>query len=147
MSHYHACVWIDHREAKIFGIGIDEADEATTPNAHATHHIHRKADHVGLGKAPLDHAFLKEIAEKLEPAQAILLTGPGQAKTELADYLKQHFPAIAARVWGIERSTIPLTANSSPPPASISAPPTACTPEVRGRTDWRLCHCCRSTGL
>ncbi len=102
MSHYHACVWIDHREAKIFGIVIDEADEATTPNAHATHLIHRKADHVGLGKAPLDHAFLKEIAEKLEPAQAILLTGPGQAKTELADYLKQHFPAIAARVWGIE---------------------------------------------
>ena len=21
MTHFHACVWLDHREAKIFGVG------------------------------------------------------------------------------------------------------------------------------
>ena len=110
MSHYHACVWIDHREAKIFGIGIEDINETVTSNTHDTHHIHRKADHVRLGKAPLDHAFLKEIADRLEPAKAILIAGPSQAKTELADYLKQHFPAISARVWGVEPMDHPTDA-------------------------------------
>ena len=110
MTHYHACVWIDHREARIFGIGLDEADSAVTANAHATHHIHRKANQVGMGTDKLDHAFLAEVAEKLEPVQAILIAGPGQAKHELAAYLEAHAPILAKRVWGIEAMDHPTDA-------------------------------------
>ena len=102
MTHYHACVWIDHREARIFGVGLEEADSAVAANLHATHHIHRKANQVGLGTETLDHEFLAEVAALLQPVQAILIAGPGKAKHELAAYLEEHAPATAKRVWGIE---------------------------------------------
>lgn len=102
MSHFHGCVWIDHREAKVFGIGATETDEEVIHD-HVTHkHIHRKADHVGMGKEPLDHGYLKEVAEALAPFKAIVIAGPGNARTELAGYLNEYHPALAKRVWGIE---------------------------------------------
>ena len=102
MSHYHACVWIDHHEAKVFGISPLEADKEVVIDDHPRQHIHRKADHVSMGKAPLDAAFLAEVATVLEPARAILIVGPGMARSELAGYLNVHHPAIAKRVWGVE---------------------------------------------
>lgn len=102
MAHYHGCVWIDHREARIFGIGQGEADSKVIHDAAAPHHIHRKADHVGLGKVPIDAAFLNEVAAGLDSFKAIAIFGPGAARTELAGYLAEHHPAVAKRVWGIE---------------------------------------------
>jgi stalled ribosome rescue protein Dom34 len=99
---YHACVWIDHRQAKVFGISPDEVNKTTVGARHQTHHIHRKADHVGLGKEPMSPDFLAEIAEALQQAKAILIAGPGTARTELAGYLHEHYPALARRVWGVE---------------------------------------------
>lgn len=102
MNHYHACVWIDHQQAKVFGIGADDADVAAIKSDAPHHHIHARADHVGKGHKPISQAFLGEVAEALKPAKAILITGPGLARTELAGYLNEHFPAIAKRVWGVE---------------------------------------------
>lgn len=102
MTHYHGCVWIDHREARVFGIGQTEADEQVVHDHAAPHHIHRKADHIGLGKTPIDAEFLGEVAKALSPYKAIAIFGPGNARTELAGYLAEHHPAIAKRVWGIE---------------------------------------------
>lgn len=102
MTHYHGCVWIDHREAKIIGINETASDEEIV-KGHADHkHIHRKADHVHQGKTGPDHEFLKQVATELEPFKAILIVGPGNARTELAGYLTEHFPAVAKKVWGIE---------------------------------------------
>ncbi|MDR3475469.1 MAG: translational machinery protein [Devosia sp.] len=102
MTHYHVCVWIDHREARIFGVGLEETDSEVAANVHAAHHIHRKANQVGLGTDVLDHGFLAEVAALLEPAKAILIAGPGKAKTELASYLNEHLPDVAKNVWGVE---------------------------------------------
>jgi stalled ribosome rescue protein Dom34 len=102
MSHAHVCVWIDHREAKVFGIGLEGADEERVVEPGPHHHIHRKADHVGKGKAPPDHGFFDAVAETLASARAILIAGPGQARDELAAYLNLHHPAVARRVWGVE---------------------------------------------
>jgi stalled ribosome rescue protein Dom34 len=102
MTHFHGCVWIDHREARIFGIGQDSDDTQVIEDSAAPHHIHRKADHVGLGKMPIDAAFLGEVAAALNQYKAIAIFGPGTARTELAGYLAEHHPAIAKRVWGIE---------------------------------------------
>lgn len=102
MTHYHALVWIDHREAKIFGIGLEESDLSKIDDHAPRHHIHRKADHVGLGTMPMDIHFLHDVAKALEPAQAILIAGPGRAKTDLASFLTEHYPAVGNHVRHIE---------------------------------------------
>jgi stalled ribosome rescue protein Dom34 len=101
-TYVNVCVWIDHREAKIFGIGLDSADESLVRESGPHHHIHRKADHVGEGKALPDAAFLGAVAGAIAHAQALLLAGPGTAKTELAAYLKHRHPELARRIWGVE---------------------------------------------
>jgi stalled ribosome rescue protein Dom34 len=102
MTHYHACVWIDHRQAKIFGVGEIGADEHIVTDTTSPAHIHRKADHVDLGKAGADPKFFGEVAGLLQPYKAILIAGPGTARSEFAGYLTEHDPKLAKRVWGIE---------------------------------------------
>jgi hypothetical protein len=97
----HHCVWIDHRQAKVFALSADSAETTVFTAAHGDEHLHRKADHVGLGKLDIDHAMLEKVAGALRQSRAILLTGPGQARTLLAGYLNEHHPAIAARIWDI----------------------------------------------
>ena len=41
-------------------------------------------------------------AELLQPYNAIVIVGPGTARTEFAGYLSEHQPKLAKRVWGIE---------------------------------------------
>jgi len=102
IPHAHVCVWIDHREAKVFGIGLDAADESVVREPGPHHHIHRKADQIGEGKAPPDEVFLGAVATAIGGAHALLLAGPGTAKTELAGYLKRHHPELADRIRGVE---------------------------------------------
>lgn len=102
MPRSHGCIWIDHREAKIFGIGKTEADEVVVRDHHAPKHIHRKADHIHEGKLQPDHSFFDEIAGMLGPFKAILVIGPGTARSELVGYLTEHYPLISKRIWGIE---------------------------------------------
>lgn len=96
---YHAAVWVDHQQAKVFHLTAHEVEKDAVHNDAPAHHIHRKADHARLGKTPLEPAFMKEIAELLAGAQAILLAGPGLARTELMAFLKASYPAIADNVW------------------------------------------------
>ena len=102
MTHYHACVWLDHREAKIFAVSAKDAEGTVMHDTHAPKHLHRRADHVHLGKAKPDHAFFDAIAKDLHDFKAILIAGPGQARTELAGYLNDHYPLLAKNIWGIE---------------------------------------------
>ena len=102
MTHYHACVWLDHREARIFGLNESDFDETDIRDTHSPHHIHRKADHLGMGKSGVPTEFFAAIVEALRPYKAILITGPGTAKNEFAGYLVQHEAKLRARIWGIE---------------------------------------------
>ena len=101
MKH-NFCVWIDHNEARIFGITSNAVDKGAIEDGRPKHHIHRKADHVELGKEAMSPQFLGEVAEALQPAKAILIGGPGKARTELAGYLNDKHPALAKRIWAIE---------------------------------------------
>jgi hypothetical protein len=100
---YHVCVWIDHREARVYLLlGHDDSEITKIFSESPVYHIHRKADHVGLGTLPTDPDFLADVAKALAPARAILICGPGKARTELAGYLNDHAPALGRRVWAIE---------------------------------------------
>ena len=99
---YHVCVWIDHAEARIYEINRDFEAPKVVSDHSPIHHIHRKADHVGMGTVPASPDYLAEVAKALAAAKAILICGPGKARTELAGYLNEHAPTVAKRVWGIE---------------------------------------------
>jgi stalled ribosome rescue protein Dom34 len=102
MTHYHALVWIDHQEARIFGIGPEESDKTAISDHAPRHHIHGRENHSGRAAMAIDSGFYREVAEGLKAARAIMIAGPGRAKTELAGYLAEHYPAIAKRIWRIE---------------------------------------------
>lgn len=99
--HFHAVVWLDHREARIFEFGGGDVRFQRIRSENAGH-IHHKAGSIGSGHAPADADYLAAIAKALAPAREILLTGPANAKTELSRWLDQHAPDIAERVLGVE---------------------------------------------
>jgi stalled ribosome rescue protein Dom34 len=101
-DHYHAIVWIDHQQAKIFKFDATQIDSTVVRSSHPHQHIHHKANSGDSGHAPVDAAFLKQVAENFSNAGTILITGPANAKSELTTYLAEHQPAVAARIAGVE---------------------------------------------
>lgn len=92
-AHNHAVVWIDHRVAKVFYLGLETSDERTIRADLATEHLHHKANTIGTGKALEDPTFFPRIGEALQSSEAILIVGPGNEKTLLLNYLEErrHF--------------------------------------------------------
>jgi stalled ribosome rescue protein Dom34 len=101
-NHYHALVWIDHREAKVFQFNATDVDRTTVRSTHPDQHIHHKANAGDSGHAPVDQEFLKRVAQAIAQAGAILITGPANAKTELVTYIKKTEPLLAERISGVE---------------------------------------------
>lgn len=101
-EHYHALVWIDHQEAKIFHFNATAVDSTTVRSAHPHQHIHHKANTRGSGHAAVDNEFLERVAQAITHAGAVLITGPANAKKELAAYIEQRHADVAKRISGIE---------------------------------------------
>lgn len=101
-NHYHALVWIDHREAKVFQFNATDVDRTTIRSDHPDQHIHHKANSGDSGHASVDNAFLERVAQAIAQAGAILITGPANAKTELAAYIKRVQPNLAERISGVQ---------------------------------------------
>jgi len=100
--HYHAVVWIDHREARVFHFNPTEADRLVLHPDNPTKHIHHKANAIGSGHASADHDFLHAVAESIADAGAVLIAGPGNAKTELVKHIEQHDPKLKKIIAGVE---------------------------------------------
>jgi len=101
-THYHAVVWIDHREARVFHFNPTEVDKVVLHPDHPTKHLHHKAMSIGSGNAPADHEFLHAVAQSIADAGAVLITGPANAKTELVKHIEQHDPKLKKIVAGVE---------------------------------------------
>jgi hypothetical protein len=101
-DHYHALVWIDHREAKVFYFNATDVDRATVRASDPDRHIHHKAYPGDSGHTAVDTAFFREVTQAIGPAEAMLVTGPANAKTELVAYIKRANPLLARRISGIE---------------------------------------------
>jgi stalled ribosome rescue protein Dom34 len=101
-EHYHALVWIDHHQAKIFHFDASGVDRELVRSTNPHQNLHHKANAQDSGHAALDKPFLRQVAETLAPAGAILITGPGSAKTELSNYIQLTHPDLARRVSGVE---------------------------------------------
>jgi stalled ribosome rescue protein Dom34 len=101
-NHYHALVWIDHREAKVFHLNATQAERVVVSSTHPAQHLHHKANSGDSGHAPVDHEYLRRVAQEIATAGAILIAGPGNAKTELMTHLGHNNPALATKVSAVE---------------------------------------------
>jgi hypothetical protein len=101
-KHFHAVIWIDHHEARIFHFGPTDVDQLVLHPEHPTRHIHHKANSIGSGHAAEDHAFLQAVADSVADAGAILITGPANAKAELVKHIHRHAPKLMDAIAAVE---------------------------------------------
>jgi stalled ribosome rescue protein Dom34 len=106
-THFHAVVWLDHSQARIFHIGLTGDNEVTLHPHLQTKHLHHKANSIGSGNAAPDKEFLAQVTSALSDAGEILIIGPAGAKTELAKYLREQHPAIGKRIVAVEAADHP----------------------------------------
>jgi len=103
----HAVIWIDHKEARIFHVHPEGADETTILSPQ--HHIHRHPK--GRGEAtehPDDaHRFFDNVARELDGVDAILIVGPSSAKLEFFKFVHEHHGGLESKVVGIETADHP----------------------------------------
>lgn len=102
MSHFHAVVWLDHREARVFHLNADEVEKSVIHPDEPVRHLHHKAGTIGAGHAKERQAYYHEVAEALSDAGEILVVGPANAKLELIKHIHAHHPAMVDRVVGVE---------------------------------------------
>ncbi len=109
-THFHAIVWIDHSQAKVFHLGLSGEDEMTLHPQLPTRHIHHKANSIGSGHAAEDQTFLHDTVKAIGEAKAVLVTGPGSAKTELLKHIARHDPDKLEAIVGVETADHPTDA-------------------------------------
>ena len=101
-EHNHAVVWMDHREARVFHFTAEDV-EALVIHPHGRHlHIHHRADSIGNGHVLEDRAFLDDVVKAIGGSKAVLVTGPGMAKTALVKHIARHVPEMMENVAGVE---------------------------------------------
>jgi hypothetical protein len=102
MSHYHAVVWLDHHEARIFQFNRDEAECAVIrphePNIHLHHHAGSNTD----GRAPEDQDYYGRVAGALAGSKEIPVVGPATAKLEFVKHATRRDADVADAIVGVE---------------------------------------------
>jgi stalled ribosome rescue protein Dom34 len=132
-AHFHAVVWIDHSQAKVFHLGLSGANEVALHPHLPTRHLHHKAGSIGGGHAAPDKDFYDEVTNAIADAGEILIIGPAGAKTELANHIRAHAPDIAKRIVAVEAADHPSDGeivayakrHFKMPPARVQAPGSA----------------------
>jgi stalled ribosome rescue protein Dom34 len=102
IHHYHAIIWIDHHEARVFHFSPTDVERLVLHPDHPTRHIHHKANSIGSGHAEEDHNFFQAVVGAVADAGAVLITGPANAKTELVKHIDQHAPNLKKIIVGVE---------------------------------------------
>lgn len=105
MNTYHAAVWLDHSEARIFQIAKDGFDETVLHADKPHRHLHRKTGPgavSGRRDEKGDHAFYHEVAQLLGDSQEILVLGPSTAKLEFIKHVHKHHAGMEAKIVGVE---------------------------------------------
>jgi stalled ribosome rescue protein Dom34 len=102
MKTRHSVVWLDHQEARVFGVDADRLQAETV--AAPEHHLHRHpkgatAEH----QHPSDSAhFFQDVATVLRDADQVLVLGPSTAKLQFLRFLAKQDHALEAKIVGVE---------------------------------------------
>ena len=97
MSHFHAVVWIDHMQAKIFHFDAQDADKLSL---HAHHPKLAEKHHT-------DESFFHAVANAFSDAGEVLITGPAQTKMALVKHIARHDAHLLSRIAGVETADHP----------------------------------------
>jgi stalled ribosome rescue protein Dom34 len=106
-QHFHAIVWIDHLQARIFHLGLSGTDEIILHPHMPTRHIHHKANSRDSGHVHESGEFLNHVMDAVCDAGEILILGPSGAKTELAKYIREQNPNVGGRIIAVEAADHP----------------------------------------
>ena len=102
MTHSHAIVWMDSKEAHVFRFNADDVERENI-KAHSPYRkVHHKAWVIGAGHTAVDISFLDHIVDALRGTEEWLLVGPAQAKQELVRHLDKHLPHVRKTLVGVE---------------------------------------------
>jgi stalled ribosome rescue protein Dom34 len=104
-DHYHAVVWIDHKQARIFHFNVEEADK-TLVKDHVVRDIHAHEKRTGH-RTEENKPFFEEVAKAIADSGGILIVGPAQEKDFFAKFLTEKHPAIRLHVEGVEKADHP----------------------------------------
>jgi len=101
-SHFHAVIWMDHRQARVFHFSLTEDDQQNLQSHNPSAHIHHKANEIGSGHQRMEPDFMNEIVQAVSAAGEILVIGPGSAKTEFMTYIERYSPKLKSKILGVE---------------------------------------------
>ena len=103
----HAVVWIDHKEARIFHVHPEAADESTILSPQ--HHIHRHPKGRGEPREHPDDAqhFFDHVARELDRVDSVLIVGPASAKHEFFKFARENHRTLVSKIVGVETADHP----------------------------------------
>ena len=104
-DHYHAIVWIDHKQARVFHFNVEEADK-TVVKDHVVRDLRSREKRTGQ-RTEDNKPFFEDVAKAIADASAILIVGPAQEKDFFAKFLAEKHPSIRAHVEGVEKADHP----------------------------------------
>ena len=104
-DHYHAIIWIDHKQARVFHFNVEEADR-TVVKDHIVRDLRSREKHTGQ-RTEENKPFFEDVAKAIADASAILIVGPAQEKDFFAKFLAEKHPSIRAHVEGVEKADHP----------------------------------------
>lgn len=104
MSTFHAAVWLDHDEAKVFHVDATHFEESKVERP--GHHLHRPR-RAGAGaeaerSEAESHRYFDEIVKAIAEAEEVLIVGPGQAKLELIKHVHKHHRELERKIIAVE---------------------------------------------
>ena len=102
MTHSHAIVWMDSKEAHVFRFNAEDVERENIKAHNPFRKVHHKAGVIGAGHTAVDISFLDHIVDALRGTAEWLLVGPAQAKQELVRHLDKHLPHVRKTLVAIE---------------------------------------------
>jgi len=101
MTHNHAIVWMDSKEAHVFRFNAGDVEHDRIKAHNPFRKVHHKAGVIGAGHMALDRSFFAGIVEALAGTTEWLLAGPSGAKEELLKHVDQHAPQVRTTLVGV----------------------------------------------
>jgi hypothetical protein len=101
-KYFHAIVWIDHAQARVIQFdGETSAARVIHPQG-GTPHLHHKANSIDAGHAAENQPFLHAVGQAVAGVEAVLVTGPANAKLELMKHIARHDPLLLDKVVAVQ---------------------------------------------
>jgi hypothetical protein len=116
----HVVVWIDHKEARIFHVHPEAADESRILSPQ--HQIHRHPKGRGEPREHPDDAqqFFDEVARGLDGVDSVLIVGPASAKQNSSSSCTRITDLLYPRSQASRQRIIRRVERSSPAQEAIS---------------------------